>query len=293
MTIPHPLKVIFSHWNKFKALLCAALFFAAGMSVALPGQAGSVVELSPHRAVYDLSLDKATDRSGIANIFARLVYEIKGSSCEGYTLNINLVSTLVSRGGKKYVTDIRISSFEGDNGELYQYSSQQYLNQARTKKFRGSALKSEGKVKLAQEEPDKKLATLPDDTYFPNTHLVKVLLSAKEGERLLQTHYFDGSDGANPFRVSTIIGKGKVPGSVKFKHDIPANERLKPLASWPIIMSFFETDEKTGGDQTPVYEMSLHMFENGVSSLMKLSYPDFSMSGHMKELEFFPPSTCE
>ena len=35
--------------------------------------------LAPHRAVYDLVLNKASDRSGITGITGRMVYEFNGS----------------------------------------------------------------------------------------------------------------------------------------------------------------------------------------------------------------------
>ena len=45
-----------------------------------------------HRAVYDLALDKASDRSGIIGLRGRMVYEFNGSPCEGYTVNFRFVT---------------------------------------------------------------------------------------------------------------------------------------------------------------------------------------------------------
>lgn len=42
--------------------------------------------LQPHRAVYDISLNKANERSGITGISGRMVYEFDGSQCDGYTV---------------------------------------------------------------------------------------------------------------------------------------------------------------------------------------------------------------
>ena len=61
-------------------LFALALFF---VPVAGPGVALAAPKLLPHRAVYDLSLEQASDRSGINGITGRMVYEFAGSSCEG------------------------------------------------------------------------------------------------------------------------------------------------------------------------------------------------------------------
>lgn len=271
--------------------------FGAGLALVgvyhSPAIADIQVELAPHRAVYDMSLGKATDRSGIADISARLVYELKGSTCEGFTLNIRLISTFTTRANKKNTTDVRISSFEGENGSSYQYTSQQFLNHVQTQKFRGSAGRGKEKVFAQQIEPSAQKVGLPKETLFPSQHTLKVLEAAHNGKTLFPSVYFDGSDGLEVFRVSTIIGKNKVPGSVKFKNDFPALKRLRALSSWPVILSYFKHAKANSGEQTPAYEMSMHMFENGVSSRVKLTYSDFSIAGELANLEFFPPAKCD
>jgi len=250
-------------------------------------------ELSPHRAVYDMAMEKASDRSGISDINARLVYELKGSTCEGFTLNIRLLSTFTTRSGKKNTTDVRISSFEGEKGSSYEYTSQQFLNQVQTQKFRGLATRGKDKILTQQIEPSSQNAEMPITTLFPSQHSLKILEAAHSGQTLLPTMYFDGSDGLEVFRVSTIIGQHKVPGSVQFKNDFPALKRLKSLSSWPVNLSYFKDSKANSGEQTPAYEMSMHMFEDGVASLIKLTYADFSIRGELSKLEFFPPAKCD
>ena len=62
---------------------------------AVPAFAGA--PLVPHRAVYDLSLDKASDRSGITGLSGRMVYEFNGSPCEGYTVKFRFVTQIDDR----------------------------------------------------------------------------------------------------------------------------------------------------------------------------------------------------
>lgn len=57
--------------------VCFAVMTASGATAA------SANVLVPHRAVYDLELKDASDRSGIAGMYGRMVYEFNGSACEG------------------------------------------------------------------------------------------------------------------------------------------------------------------------------------------------------------------
>ncbi|TKB28715.1 MAG: DUF1849 family protein, partial [Mesorhizobium sp.] len=72
----------------FNAVLLTAASWAA--------PAFAVPALQAHRAVYDISLDKASDRSGITGITGRMVYEFNGSPCEGYTVKFRLVTQIVT-----------------------------------------------------------------------------------------------------------------------------------------------------------------------------------------------------
>ena len=66
------------------ALAAGACFAGSGVSSAF---ATPATGLAPHRAVYDLKLKDATERSGIAGMYGRMVYEFNGSPCDGYTVS--------------------------------------------------------------------------------------------------------------------------------------------------------------------------------------------------------------
>ena len=67
--------------------------------------------LAPHRAVYDLALDKASDRSGITALTGRMVCEFNGSACEGYTVNFRFVTKINTRDVTR-LTDQQTTTFE-------------------------------------------------------------------------------------------------------------------------------------------------------------------------------------
>ncbi|MFX7739643.1 DUF1849 family protein, partial [Acinetobacter baumannii] len=74
--------------------------------------AASPIKFAPHRAVYDVSLARSAPGSGTSDMNGRLVYELRGSACEGYTQDMRFVTTSSSSDGSEQVNDIRSTSFE-------------------------------------------------------------------------------------------------------------------------------------------------------------------------------------
>ena len=72
----------------FAFLVCV---FPVGTAHATPQAA--IVNLAPHRAIYDMSLGEATAGSNISDIRGRLVFDFEGSGCAGYTLKSRMVNT--------------------------------------------------------------------------------------------------------------------------------------------------------------------------------------------------------
>src|SRR5262245_12207745 len=76
--------------------------------------------LAPHRAVYDLALDRASDRSGITGLSGRMVYEFNGSACEGYTVTFRFV-TRIDTSDVTRLTDQQTTTFEDGDGKTFSF----------------------------------------------------------------------------------------------------------------------------------------------------------------------------
>ncbi|MEM9677198.1 MAG: DUF1849 family protein, partial [Pseudomonadota bacterium] len=84
---------------------------AATVLIAPIAHASAIDALKPHRAVYDVKLEKASDRSGIRAMDGRIVYEIKGSRCEGFAVRFRFL-TRVRSARKTFTSDQRNATFE-------------------------------------------------------------------------------------------------------------------------------------------------------------------------------------
>src|SRR5690606_38468814 len=112
-----------------------AVLLSAGSSMA---PAFAVPMLQPHRAVYDLSLDKASDRSGITGISGRMVYEFNGSACDGYTVNFRFVTQIATTDSTR-LTDQQTTTYEDAGGKTFSFVTKSFVDQALDKEVKGTA----------------------------------------------------------------------------------------------------------------------------------------------------------
>ncbi len=111
---------------------------ALAATLAVPAGANAAASLVPHRAVYDLVLDKATDRSGITQLSGRMVYEFNGSACEGYTTNFRFVTKIDTNEASR-LTDQQTTTFEDAGGKSFSFVTKSFVDQSLDKEVKGTA----------------------------------------------------------------------------------------------------------------------------------------------------------
>ena len=108
--------------------------------------------LAPHRAVYDLVLDKASDKSGITQLAGRMVYEFNGSACEGYTTNFRFVTKIDTNEASR-MTDQQTSTFEDASGKSFSFVTKSFVDQSLDKEVKGTATVDPKGLKVDIEKP--------------------------------------------------------------------------------------------------------------------------------------------
>jgi hypothetical protein len=244
--------------------------------------------LAPHRAVYDISLKSAEERSGIKGAQGRMVIEFLGSGCEGWTINFRMMNQFFLAGGKSRVLDSRSSMWEsGDNDKLRYVQSQYVDSQLQEEKELRAELK-DGKGGGAISKPAPEIFTLPDGVIFPVNHQLKLVQAAMDGKSRDETLLYDGSDGPNPAVAISFIGNRKAPdGSV-------ADERLSGLKDqpgWPVSISYYKPQKEE--QETPDYQVNMLLYQNGVSGDMTLNYGDFELDAKLADFELFDAGNCK
>jgi EipB-like len=273
-------------------LVLALPLLGALSSPAAALAAKETIKLAPHRAVYQMTLDDARSASGITGIDGRMVFEFSGSECDGYTLNMRMVTQMTDTQGQTNLTDLRSSTWEQANGQKFRFQSAQYLNDKLGDVTMGRAVRAAPdtavQVKLSQPIPAE--LNLSGQVLFPTQHSFALIDAAREGQRMFQAQIYDGSEkGQRVYDTTAFIGKPVAPGSDQ-KLEAPAKENgLAELVSWPVSIGYFESK---GGDLTPSYQIDFRLYANGVSRELLIDYGDFSVHGTLTSLEYLKAEAC-
>ena len=261
------------------------LFLAAALASAVfpMAPAFAVPALQAHRAVYDLTLNKASDRSGITGITGRMVYEFNGSACEGYTVKFRFVTQIVTNDNTR-LTDQQTTTFEDAEGKTFSFVTKSFVDQNLDKEVKGTAVKEAKGLKVDIDKPEKSSVEL-SATQFPTQHLVELIGKAEKGENFYQTNLFDGSEDANKVMATTVV-VGKKTQADKSDPEAPALAKLATDKYWPVDIAYFDDTDKSGGE-TPEYRISFKLHENGITRDLVMDYGDFSMTGKLVNLSLF------
>jgi hypothetical protein len=244
-----------------------------------------------------MTLGQTRPGASVTAIKGRMVYELTGSACEGYTQNMRFVTQMSVQDGPGMLTDLRSTTWEDGDANLFRFNSTTLRNEKQTDSAMGDAQRagSQGPVKVELTRPNKSALTFNPGTYYPVQHSIALLLAARAGRTTLRADLYDGSEkGDKAYDTLARIGAVARPGAnkrlpaVKDNADAP----LDKLQAWPISISYFEPG-KEAQDQVPVYELSFLMYENGVSRRLVIDYGEFAIRGEMADIQFLPPSKCD
>src|SRR5881394_915295 len=136
--------------------------FADGPAVA----AASGTFLS-HQALYELSLIKSRGSNAINAARGRILYNLSGSACEGYTSEFRQVSELNSGEGKVTLSDMRSTSWEDGAGKSYRFRIDTRMNDTDTNAVDGIAERNGDRITVKLKQPASKTFTLDGSTVFP------------------------------------------------------------------------------------------------------------------------------
>lgn len=267
--------------------------FGPGAVVAQTAGGGGGSVLAPHRAIYDITLERASSGSGVADVSGRMVYELTGSACEGYTQNMRFVTRMTSGEGTAQLNDLRSSSFEDSSGKIFRFNSNSYKDETLTDTTQGDASRGTGAVEVELTRPKKKTIKLATGVHFPVQHSVALIAAARAGRSIFIADLYDGSEkGEKVYATTSAIGRRLAPGTVKSQVAIKNGDVLDRQASWPVSISYFEpgTDKK---DAVPSYELAFRFYDNGVSTKLVIDYGEFAIKGELKELAFLDAPKCD
>lgn len=268
---------------------CLSAVIAAAVALpAAPSLAGT--SLTGFKAVYDLALAHGAELAGLASVTGRTVTEFRGSACAGYMTSFRFVTRTTSDEGKVLIDDIRSTSFETPDG-YYEFENEIYSGDTLTRRSAGTAERDEHATTVKLTAPAERTFDIAADVVFPAEQVVRVIDGALAGENFLAFPLYDGTEeGETVYGTSTVIGAASTAGDDLGTETAVADAGFAALRHWPVTISYFQGDSRT--EMTPVYTMSLILYENGISRALKLDYGAYTLTGTLTHLEVLPSGSC-
>ena len=247
----------------------------------------------PHRAIYDLSMLRASQGANLGGVSGRMAYEVTGSECDGWTVSFRLINDFKYKEGNSKLIDTQSTSWETGDGKEMNYTEKAFVdNQPDSEKRIAVSRASkdaagEGKITL----PKPLNFSIAPETIFPMRHQLRLMDAAEHGDSRDVSVVYDGSDDAKPVRAITTIGNRIDAGTSKQDTSNPSAAELKGLPSWPVSIGYYPVDDNSA--ETPLYQISFDMYQNGVSTGLVMDYGNFALSGKLAYLEFLKPEACK
>lgn len=273
------------------AFLCMAsqMALASVPPLADKGQSASVQKavITPHRAVYDMSLTSVKNGSNISGVTGQLSFEW-ADACDGWAVQQHMKLHFEYAGGDASDVNSSELSWESKDGKKYNFNIRRESDGKETERYRGKATLADDGGTVVYSIPAGRTDKLPAGAMFPSAHTALIIQKALAGEKFFSRRVFDGSDEDGSNDVSAFINPPPAP-----LEQTEANPKLQAdllnQPAWPVRMAFFKINSETG---EPDYEMNLSLQANGVARKMLIDYGDFSVTGLLTELEALPASGC-
>lgn len=262
---------------------------ACAAAVMTPGVAAA--EITGHRAVYTLSLERIVGDSNVAD--ARGVFAVEWTdSCDGWAVEQTYSLHVAYHEQPDQLITSRYSTWEAKDGLSYVFEVETSRGGRRSERVKGTAeidpTTHAGAALYA--EPRGLEIALPEGAMFPAAHTELMLTHANLGEPLWPAVVFDGANVDQPLIINTVFGP-HVDATPVSEAQLAAGGQanLTAVDGWRVRMAIFP---ETSQEEEPDYEIQMDLLNNGVARTMRLDYGDFILDASLRDIEQTTPPQC-
>ncbi len=235
----------------------------------------------PHRAIYDFQLDNVSHEMTISGMSGRMVYELTGSACQGYSTRFRFISRLHVEDMPVRLTDQQTTSYETGDSRTFRFNVTDQEGEEVAHRAEGVAERTGDGITVTLKKPKEKEYKLAM-AEFPIMQLKNIIRHAKAGDHFYNVTVFDGTNKADKvIKESIVIGEKK---ALLSDSETEKMKKLDEEEYWPVTISYFDDGENKDG--LPIYQSSFLLHENGVMRDLHMDYGTFSVRAKLNSLEF-------
>lgn len=253
-----------------------------------PGTPLSEISLMSFESVYELSLDRADESTGITAYEGLLAINWE-DACTGYTADQRIGAVIWNQEGGETISDFHTTSWEARDQTQFRFRSTSRFDTRLVEEVVGEARRKsrDDDGTLVFEKPETREFDLGKDVLFPSEYLSQVIQAGLQGQNSFKSDLVDGSAETEIFEAVTFIGAPKTLTSSEL--DFAGAELLEGLTYWNVQMGYHNPDSQ---DSLPEVTVGMRLFENGVATDLLLDYGDLVLKGRLNELKEIKGAGC-
>lgn len=243
--------------------------------------------LASFEALYKVSLNQAKPGSSISG-YNGLMSLSWVDECQGFRSDQQLVADLSDNDGASFLSEFASTAWEEKDQTEFHFVQTSKMNSQKIREIAGQAKRknrgSGGEIVL--KEPEDLKHPLGADVMYPTMYLADLIKAAQQGKSYHRAYLYDGSDEHFKFDVVAAIG------AKSMQSDASNNIELALLADvpyWPVHASYFPAGSK---EPMPEFQISMHLYENGISTNVVLDYESFILDAELVKLQIQEKPEC-
>src|SRR5579862_8076707 len=215
-----------------------------------PAVSGEADPLIPHRAIYDISLDRTTG-SDVLTARGRMAVQFK-NTCDGWSTAQRLIADMTDSKGVVTRTDYFVTAWESKDGRDMRFDVSNMRDGKPLSRERGEAtLDADGSGKVQFTNGKLGSFPLPKGTEFPTTEMLDIVHAAQRGQSSFKHIVFQGG-GRESLNLSTaVIQKPSDPAKLTPDLSVDRVNLLRGTDVWTVLISYFSLNARI---EQPDYE---------------------------------------
>ena len=243
-----------------------------------------------HRAIYDIALASTNaGAAGVVNAHGKLSNSLQKVCDHWETEGVFSLDVGYETAGLE-TTNWKQTTRESADGCFFEFDVFVREKGKDRKELSGKAVcDNKGKKKVALSFPVKSQAVFPNNVAFPVQQTLRLLQAAQKGERNVSSYVFDGTKPDALYFMNAVITQAPAFKSEKVKEN---DSLLAGKKAYRFDAAFFQEFTHGKQDGTPLYEVSLYYYENGLSDHIEQDFGKYRLRSTLVKLEPLKDIPC-
>ena len=260
--------------KKFKNLLFTfAIFFLCNFNIV-------TAKLLSFQSEYDISLaeidsPRVPGKTYVDKASGYLLIDWINNCEQSWVTTQRMMTRFVNSYGVGTVSEINYSLNEMSDGNKMEFVLEVKEDAEVVERHYGKAERKES-LNIKFEQTDKEY-NFSKDVIFPHKFLEDVLDNLESGKKLIVRNVYEGTIPDKYFNISVFF-TDEVVSVDKKKLDKGIKNKFRKVR-----MAYYQ--DKV---QTPIFEQTLHLNNQGIASFFRYDYPDYSLELNLKKVSLNP-----